>query len=92
MSLRHILLGSSGCKNLFLRPGKDFCSFFIGGVRLNEVYRQEKKYFMNLADMVRLAGQLERVMPQALTTSSSPRLGLGLWLLRGLEISFKNSY
>ncbi|WP_297211158.1 polyphosphate polymerase domain-containing protein [uncultured Flavonifractor sp.] len=31
---------------------------------MNEVYRQEKKYFMNLADMVRLAGQLERVMLQ----------------------------
>lgn len=31
---------------------------------MNEVYRQEKKYFMTLLDMKKLSGQLERVMIQ----------------------------
>ena len=31
---------------------------------MNEVYRQEKKYFMTVADMARLSGQLSRVMLQ----------------------------
>lgn len=31
---------------------------------MNEVYRQEKKYFMTLFDMQKLSGQLDRVMMQ----------------------------
>ena len=31
---------------------------------MNEVYRQEKKYFMTLFDMKKLSGQLDRVMLQ----------------------------
>lgn len=31
---------------------------------MNEVYRQEKKYFMNLVDMQRLMGRLDQVMIQ----------------------------
>ena len=42
----------------------DFCSFSFGGDGLNEVYRQEKKYFMTLFNMQKLSGQLESVMIQ----------------------------
>lgn len=41
-----------------------FCSFFIGGEALNEVYRQEKKYFITMADMHSLSGTLDKVMIQ----------------------------
>lgn len=39
-------------------------AFLFGGARLNEVYRQEKKYFMSLTDMQRLMGLLDQVMIQ----------------------------
>lgn len=41
-----------------------FAAFFVGGMELNEVYRQEKKYFMALPDMVSLSGRLDAVMMQ----------------------------
>lgn len=43
----------------------DFLQLFVlEGCYLNEVYRQEKKYFMTLFEMKKLSGQLDQVMLQ----------------------------
>ena len=36
----------------------------LGGSLLNEVYRQEKKYFLSLVDMARLSRHLDKIMLQ----------------------------
>lgn len=46
------------------QAGEIFAAFFFGGALLNEVYRQEKKYFMNLVEMQRLMGLFDQVMIQ----------------------------
>lgn len=62
MSLRQKIATIVKLQNFSNDKTKDFAAFFIGVIYMNEVYRQEKKYFMTLFDMKKLSNLLDSVM------------------------------
>ena len=50
-------------QRILVEPGF-FAAFFVGGITLNEVYREEKKFLLPISEMHRLSGKLEQVMMQ----------------------------
>ena len=63
MSLRHENARIVRLQRFLVRMHEKFLQpFLLGGATLNEVYRQEKKYFMTLPDMMSLSARLSHFM------------------------------
>ena len=71
MSLRQKIATIVKLQNFSNDKTKDFAAFFIGVIYMNEVYRQEKKYFMTLFDMKKLSNLLDSVMIKDLHNGTS---------------------